>query len=85
GEASHVRMTVTGVRLSYARVNKKDSSDFYLLPVWDFLGYVDLLNWSDDPAENDAVNRGRRAGQWYSSFLTVNAVDGSIIDRNKGY
>ena len=85
GEASHVRMTVTGVRLSYARVNKKDSSDFYLLPVWDFLGYVDLLNWSDDPAENDALNRSRRAGQWYSSFLTVNAVDGSIIDRNKGY
>ncbi len=85
GEASHVRMTITGVRLSYARVNKKDGSDYYLLPVWDFLGYVDILNWSDDPAENDAMNRDRRAAQWYSSFLTVNAIDGSIIDRNKGW
>ena len=85
GEASHVCMTITGVRLSYARVNKKDSSDFYLLPVWDFLGYVDILNWSDDPAENDALNRSRRAAQWYSSFLTINAIDGSIIDRNRGY
>lgn len=85
GEASHVCMTITGVRLSYARVNKKDSSDYYLLPVWDFLGYVDILNWSDDPAENDALNRSRRATQWYSSFLTINAIDGSIIDRNRGY
>ena len=48
--------TVHSIRFSYMRVKKPDSSEYWLLPVWDF----------DD-------------------ILTVNAVDGSIVNRSAGY
>lgn len=69
-------MHVTDIRFSYLRMKKQDSEAFYLLPVWDFLGYC-----TDEEAE-DALSRS-----WYDnqSFLTINAIDGSIIDRNVGY
>ena len=48
--------TVNTLTFSYMRVKKPDSSEFWLLPVWDF-----------------------------SDILTINAIDGSIIDRGTGY
>lgn len=69
-------MHVTDIRVSYLRMKKQNSEDFYLLPVWDFLGYC-TDEEADDPLSLT----------WYEnqSFLTVNAIDGSIIDRNVGY
>ena len=70
-------MVITGVRFSYARVKKANAETYYLVPVWDFVGY----------GEDDTfpITKGERG--WYDSlsFLTVNAVDGSIINRNIGY
>ena len=68
---THEHITVTRIVLSYMKVKKKDAPDErYLLPVWDFMGYTD---------------EGSR--EWFKnqSLLTVNAIDGSIIDRNSGY
>lgn len=69
-------MHITNIRLSYMRMRKPDSKDYYLLPVWDFLGYC------TDEDVDDLMSRS-----WYEnqSFLTINAIDGSIIDRNVGY
>ena len=69
-------MHVTDIRFSYLRMKKQNSEDFYLLPVWDFLGYC------TDAETDDPLSRS-----WYDnqSFLTINAIDGSIIDRNVGY
>ena len=71
-------MHVQQIRLSYMRVKKHNADDYYLLPVWDFMGYCTSEAFPGDTA---------LARLWYfnQSFLTINAIDGSIIDRNKGY
>ena len=69
-------MHITDIRFSYLRMKKRNSEEFYLLPVWDFLGYC------TDEETDDALSRS-----WYEnqSFLKINAIDGSIINRNVGY
>ncbi len=68
---------ITDIRLGYARVfNKDNPNSLLLMPVWDFYGilnrYVDgQLHYSDNRACN--------------SWLTVNAIDGTVIDRGYGY
>ena len=70
-------MVVTDIRFSYLRVKRQDADTYYLIPVWDFMGYGYDDVFPDSPS-------GRA---WYAhqSFLTINAIDGSIIDRNIGY
>ena len=70
---------VTGIRFSYMRVQVKDSDEYYLLPVWDFMGYT-AHDWEQTPGEQ-AISQGVDS---HMSILTVNAVDGSIIDRYLG-
>lgn len=58
------------VRLGYARISEADSFDTGLLvPVWDFTGTV-----TDEYGEAN-----------YECIMTINAIDGSIIDRELGY
>ena len=65
------RITITRIVLSYMKVKKKDApNECYLLPVWDFMGYT------EDGSKEWFANQ---------SLLTINAIDGSIIDRNAGY
>ena len=65
-EGRNEALTVTDVSLSYRCVAKRDSDRFYLVPVWDFVGI----------REQDALY-GKNVHEL--SFLTVNAIDGSII------
>ena len=68
---THEHITVTRIVLSYMKVKKKDApNERYLLPVWDFMGYT------EDGSKEWFANQ---------SLLTINAIDGSIIDRNAGY
>ena len=71
---------ITGIQFSYMRVQVKDSDDYYLLPVWDFTGYM-IYDWQMSPGDM-AVARGFFHSM---SILTINAVDGSILDRYLGY
>lgn len=65
---------INKVVLNMMRIAEKDSIDqYYYLPVWDFLGSVAT------PAAAETMEAGER------SFITVNAIDGSIIDRGLGY
>ena len=75
----HMTYCVTKVQFSYMRVQIRDKSDYYLLPVWDFVGYVDH-DWGT-PGDK-AVSRALYNSM---SILTINAVDGSILDRFLGY
>ena len=73
---------ITDVHLSMMRVRKKDSpEEFYLLPVWDFTGYFEHRTWPLKPDEIEQ-EKLRAAGL---SYLTINAVDGTVIDRRLGY
>ena len=71
---------ITAIQFSYMRVQIKDSDDYYLLPVWDFTGYM-IHDWQMSPGDM-AVSRGFFHSM---SILTINAVDGSILDRFLGY
>lgn len=81
GEPESVeQMVVTRICLSYMKVKKKDApNERYLLPVWDFMGYT----YNAREPEKDLTG----TKSWFSgqSLLTISAVDGSIIDRNRGY
>jgi hypothetical protein len=60
------------VRLGLVNVPEKNSENGLLVPAWTFLGYIHY----ESPYENDDVGTNG-----LKPFLTINAVDGSIIDR----
>lgn len=64
-------LRVTDIDLSYRCVAKRDSDLYYLLPVWSFVG---LLDGTQKDASKSKL-----------SFLTVNAIDGSIINDIAGF
>ena len=70
-------VTIDAVRLSYMRVSEQDKNYTGLLvPVWDFYGSQTWTLGNGEPytfCDPDA------------SLLTINAIDGSIIDRSLGY
>ena len=74
GNDTHTTLYIAEIRFSYMRIRQPDSETYWLLPVWDFLGY-----------DNITVPDARADWMQYHSLLTVNAVDGSIIDRDLGY
>lgn len=75
---SKVNVTVDEIRLGYMRVLSRNQPDVCeLIPVWDFIGRVYMDN-------NDA---GRHVEHSWAqnSLLTINAIDGTVIDRAYGY
>lgn len=77
-DMSAIRLYVTDVKLSYMRIRQKDSDAYWLLPVWDFLGYA-------KKSENEQLNEQALREFAGQTLLTVNAIDGSVIDRTFGY
>jgi hypothetical protein len=68
---------ITSIRFGYTRVRDADVYDEGLLvPAWDFYGELVY-----DP-EGDAPEY---RFMYDESMFTINAVDGSIIDRQQGY
>ena len=92
-EGYPLALRITDVELSLMFVRKADApEEYYLLPVWDFRGYD--LTPGDDPDvhQTDAYYERHpdelaRHINWWSiqSMLTLNAIDGSVINRNVGY
>lgn len=71
------RYVVTEIRLGLVMVHEQNKDTVLLVPAWDFLGHYERT-W---PEGNVSV---RDRDECYP-FLTINAVDGSIIDRRAGY
>ena len=64
------------IQLGWMIVPKKDSQDtLRLVPVWDFYGY-NMVENNGKEAKEEAIG--------YSQ-LTINALDGSVINRIRGY
>jgi len=67
----NVNIDVSAVKLRYTRISEKDSFDTGLLvPVWDFIGT------KTDQYGNEVQG---------AILMSINAIDGSVIDRNLGY
>lgn len=72
--SKNISINITRISLGLARVTEKNNNDYgILVPVWDFFGTYDQGNGY--PIGYDG----------YESLLTINAIDGSIIDRQLGY
>lgn len=69
------------ITLGYSRIYDplKDSFSGLLVPVWDFFGRFDAEDQEGNVVQKDS---GEYSTQ---SFMTINAIDGTIIDRALGY
>ncbi len=73
-------MTVSEVRLGLMRVIEQNGTKTGLLiPVWDFFGSETQTVVQDGKEYVDTYKSATR------SLLTINAIDGAVIDRQKGY
>lgn len=80
GFAVTKNIDVDKVSLSLMRIRDKDNLEQgIIVPVWDF--------WGTDSYEPENESYGDLVynGKYYTVQLTVNAIDGTIIDRELGY
>lgn len=78
-----VKAEITEVKLGYMRFCENgNTEEAQLIPVWDFTGTIDSLNAEELGMEDLWLEEyfGRN-----DSLLTINATDGTIISRGKGY
>ncbi len=72
-EGTGARAWITDIRLGYLRVMQPNQPEtLTLIPVWDFYGTV---TFNGSFVQNWACH----------SWLTINAIDGTVIDRQYGY
>lgn len=72
-----LQINISSVQLGLMRVTNPERRDSGLLiPVWDFFGSITVLPDDEEPY---------LFGRADDSLLTINAIDGSIIDRGLGY
>lgn len=75
-EDMRLNFEIDEVRLGYMRVREKNnSSEATMVPVWDFMG-TQRIAYENEIYDESSV---------YNSYLTINALDGTIIDRGFGY
>ena len=83
------QLTIDKICLSYMQVRKdSDLTRTYYIPVWDVIGTMHHV-YSDDytPSNGGFLvdENGERIAYENCSVLTINAIDGSIVDRGLGY
>ena len=81
-EGDTVDIQVDEVVLSYMRVREKGSLEGTLIPVWDFFG---TKTYKNAAGEVDLVLDRVYDGVLPESMMTINAMDGTIVDRRLGY
>ena len=73
-----VEIIVDEIRFGMTRITEQDKRDSGLLiPVWDFFGTMTYIMEVDGQVKRMDVD--------YVPILTINAIDGSIINRSLGY
>jgi hypothetical protein len=75
-EGIDVRYRITNVRLGLVSIPEQNGDGGLLVPAWDFIGIWEY----DDHVPDEQRELGRTTDETWS-YLTVNAVDGSIIKR----
>ena len=74
-------LRIDEIKLGYMRVELSDGSGRYVLvPVWDFFGNYNAKLDNGKGGEYEKQDRNYRY-----SYLTINAIDGTVIDRSLGY
>ncbi len=78
GDGIRVSFSIDEIRLGYMRVMERGNAlEGKMIPVWDFFG-TETVTYPDQ-------SEPYVSGSPYESWLTINAMDGTIIDRGLGY
>lgn len=81
GFETRMDVDITKVSLSLMRIRDKGSLQGTIVPVWDFWGTSD---WYD--AEPNAYGYQEKGMNYdFQPMLTLNAVDGTVVNRQLGY
>lgn len=76
-------INITEARLGLMRITEQDVGDSGLvIPVWDFFGTVTSKG---KPGKLNLPAEDTDNSYQYTSLITINAIDGSIIDRELGH
>lgn len=81
GEEDKWKFNIDRITLGYSRIYNPgdDSRSGILVPVWDFFGGRERVS-----VEGDITYETKETDP-YQSHITINAIDGTIIDREFGY
>lgn len=78
-----INMNIDSITLGYAKIlSGKNSDSYVLIPVWDFYGNIITEYIGEDIPDK---YRFDFQDNFAESILTINAIDGSVIDRSLGY
>lgn len=75
---------ITKARLGIMKI-KMMSGMYEMVPVWDFFGYSTDKYAEQQPGGYELDENMEYRNPELRSFITINAVDGTVIDRSKGY
>lgn len=74
-----MELNITGMKLGLARITEQNNlKSGLLIPVWDFFGTATYHYGDGESESHTVIDSGE-------SYLTINAIDGSIVDRGLGY
>ena len=78
-------INIDRIALTMERIKKQDSQNEYLIvPAWNFYG-TEVTNYIPTKDSESLENLVIECKIFSHSYLTINAIDGSIIDRSLGY
>jgi hypothetical protein len=79
-------LKVDEIEFGYMRVKLSNKNEYAMVPVWDFFGDYSVKSKFDDGSNYEKNSKDMDYVHTYrNSFLTINAIDGSIINRELGY
>jgi hypothetical protein len=81
------RINIDKIELGGMRIISKDNTDEYLyIPVWSFFGSV-TEKWAEGTGDTNQLNENNEFtnDDLAQCILTINAIDGSVINRSLGY
>ena len=75
-----VTLKVKRIEMNFMVIPEKDNFESYIMvPVWDFI--ADMTLDEEQMSQEGFLDEGQRD----VSILTINAIDGTVIDREQGY
>ena len=81
GFDTHMDVEITKVSLTLMRIRDKGSLQGTIVPVWDFWGTWDWY----EPGDGASDNMRQGANYTTQPMLTLNAIDGNVVNRQLGY
>lgn len=81
GDETHMDVEITKVSLTLMRIRDKGSLQGTIVPVWDFWGTWDWY----EPGDGASGNMRKGANYTTQPMLTLNAIDGYVVNRQLGY